>query len=384
MGVRSEVERIVRESWRETREENVTFMAGSIAYYAFVSMLPLLLFALVVLSVVGNETFTASLAETTEPFLTPYARGLVVESLDIATAQTGVSVVGVLTLLWGISKIFRGLDVAFSKIYGTESNKTLLRQFENAVVVFTALTVAIVAFVAVGVVAALVPDLPYPPALNSLFLVVGLAVAFFPIYYVFPDVDVTPRQVLPGTLVAAVGWAALEAGFQGYVTYAARYEAVYGTLGSAFLLLIWLYFSSLVLLFGGVVNAVLARQTGDEHALGDAALEDAVRRAGPDEASSERGHRAASASDRPDGEVGRASATGGPVVAESVERARSDGELARVYDELDADRRRLREEVQRLETQNARLRRVNDALTRRLARRRRSVVAQAKRWLFDR
>ncbi|MFC7082129.1 YihY/virulence factor BrkB family protein [Halorussus caseinilyticus] len=300
------MERIVRESWRETREENVTFMAGSIAYYAFVSMLPLLLFALVVLSVVGNETFTASLAETTEPFLTPYARGLVVESLDIATAQTGVSVVGVLTLLWGISKIFRGLDVAFSKIYGTESNKTLLRQFENAVVVFTALTVAIVAFVAVGVVAALVPDLPYPPALNSLFLVVGLAVAFFPIYYVFPDVDVTPRQVLPGTLVAAVGWAALEAGFQGYVTYAARYEAVYGTLGSAFLLLIWLYFSSLVLLFGGVVNAVLARQTGDEHALGDAALEDAVRRAGPDEASSERGHRAAA---RP---TGRTAKSDGP------------------------------------------------------------------------
>ncbi|UPW01570.1 YihY family inner membrane protein [Halorussus gelatinilyticus] len=391
--------RVVRASWREIHDQNITFMAGSIAYHAFVSMLPLLLFALVILTMVGNEAFTASVADVTEPFLTDYARDLLAESFDVATAEAGVSVVGAVTLLWGMSKIFRGLDVAFSQIYGTDPNKPLLAQLENALVVFVALGTAVAAFLVAGAVASRVPDLPYPAVFDPLVLTLGLGVAFFPIYYVFPDADVTPSEVLPGVAVAAVGWTTLEALFQGYVTLAGRYEAVYGALGSAFLLLIWLYFGSLVLLVGAVVNAVLAGRIRDERAL--AALDpeyDAPERAG------------ASRTDRgPNAPRGRASdraprtergPTGNSISTDEsrsagertrtaelsrpdAERPRSDAELRRADERLDADDERLREELRRLEADNARLRRVNDALNRRLARRR-SVLERAKRWLFDR
>jgi membrane protein len=344
MGVRSEVERVVRTSWREVHDEDISFMAGSIAYHAFISMLPLVALLLLILSEVGNEAFTAKLVEVTEQFLTPYARTLLVDSLDVTSAQTSISVIGAITLLWGISKIFRSLDIAFSRIYDSDGKKTILEQIENAIVVFFALAIAVLAFLAAGAVFALFPDLPYPAVLNPFILVVGLGIAFFPIYYVFPDADVTPREVLPGVVVAAVGWSVLEAVFQAYVAFAGRYELVYGTLGSVFLLLIWLYFSGLILLVGAVINAVLAGRTGDENALDESLVESAKDGVRTRET-----------------ETDATEADGG-----------GDG----------ADRERLEQRIEELEAENERLKRENSGLARQLAGRRRSKWAQAKRWLF--
>ena len=108
-----------------------------------------------------------------------------------------------------------------------------------------------------GAVFALFPELPFVGVLNPLLVVAALVPAFFPLYYVFPNADVTPREVVPGTVVAAVGWGALEAVFQAYAAAASTYE-VYGTIGAVLLLLTWLYFGGLVLLVGGAVNVVLA------------------------------------------------------------------------------------------------------------------------------
>jgi len=373
MGVRSEAERVVRNSWREIHDEDIAFMAGSIAYHAFISMLPLVVFLLLILSAVGDEAFTAKLVEVTERFLTPYARDLLVDSLDVTSAQTSVSVIGAVALLWGISKIFRSLDIAFSRIYDSDREKTVLDKVENAIVVFFALTVAVLVFLVAGAVLALFSDLPYPAAWNTLLLIGGLAIAFFPIYYVFPDTDVTAKEVLPGVVIAAIGWSVLEAVFQGYVAYAGRYEAVYGTLGSVFILLIWFYFSGLILLVGGVVNAVIAGRTGDENALDEPMVENAKD-----------GRRGRANGGTADGE----SSIDRDVLQRTRRRVGRDSERFGRDAERpdgDADRadrgRRLERRIERLAAENDRLERKNEELTRKLERRR-SVWARAKRWLF--
>jgi membrane protein len=418
------VERVVRETWQEMREENIAFMAGSIAYYAFISMLPLLLFALFVLSAVDNASLTAYLYSTTERVLTPHARQLLIESLDSTSARTGISVVSALTILWGTSRILRALDVAFSEIYGVEETKSVLAQARDAAIVAVALVAAIVVVVAAGVVFALVPDLPYPAVVNPLLLVLGLSLTFFPIYYVFPDVDVRPIEVLPGTVLAAVGWATLEAAFQGYVALAGRYEAVYGTLGSAFLLLVWLYFSGLVLLVGGVVNAVLAGRTLDEHALGTPENFEIDESAGePEESAGESGEltNESNGSNRDEpthpltdaprdvrrdvarqrveadrAETGRGE--DGRAASSQVETHRRSLRERRAAADGDAERGLSREEVERLATELERaeaeneqlraereeLRRDRADLARRLERRRRSLWERAKGWLSRR
>ena len=245
----------VRTVVEEVRENNITFMAGSIAHSAFLSLLPLVLLLLVITVAVGNDTLTEELLSLSRRYLSPVGQGLLYEALANASDRAGASVVGVVTLLWGMLRVFRGLNTAFDELYG-DGASGIVEQLIDGAVVFLCIVVATLG-TAGGIALLAVVDNPVTTALNPLVLVVGLAAAFFPMYYRFPQPDVHPREALPGTLVAAVGWMLLEVVFGLYVD---MIEAVsmYGVLGSIILLLVWLYAVAFVLLVGAVVNLVLA------------------------------------------------------------------------------------------------------------------------------
>ncbi len=245
----------------EFSEKNVSFMAGGIAYNALVSLAPLLILLLTFVSVVGGG-LEARLVGAVERSLPGPIADVVVQILSVETTATGASVVGLVVLVWGTLKIFRGLDTAFSEIYETEANNSFLDQVVDGVVVLVALVVSVVATVAVSAVFAAFSDvIPFGGVLTPLVLVAGLVLAFFPMYYRFPDADLGWRDVLPGTVFAALGWAALQALFQVYLVFKGGGSESF--FGGVLVVVTWLYFSGLVLLLGAVVNAVLG-----EHASG--------------------------------------------------------------------------------------------------------------------
>lgn len=71
------------------------------------------------------------------------------------------------------------------------------------------------------------------------------------------------RQNVPlfsvGAVIALLGWAVGTAGFLLYVTRLAHYGEVYGWLGGALVMLLWLYLSNFALILGGTVDAELVR-----------------------------------------------------------------------------------------------------------------------------
>ena len=247
---------------RETRREDITFMAASIAYHAFVSMLPILLLLTLFVSAFGSERFVASVIDLTTVVLPETGQQVVTDALRNATGSVGLSVVGIGVLLWGTSKIFRAMDAAFAEIYDTERKLSLLDQFRDALVVFFALALAILGAIVLGSFVAIPATVPFAGLLNGLVAVLGLAVAFLPIYYVFPNTDVSVREVLPGVLVAATGWVGLEVVFSLYVSFSNKPD-IYGLLGTLVLFVTWLYVGGLVLLVGATVNATLGSHDGD-------------------------------------------------------------------------------------------------------------------------
>ncbi|XVH31427.1 YihY/virulence factor BrkB family protein [Haloferacaceae archaeon DSL9] len=274
----------------EFGEKNVAFMAGSIAYNAFISLVPLLVLLFFAVSVVGSGELESRLTSLTMTHLTPGAGEALEDTLAGAEDGAGLSIIGFVALLWGTLKIFRGLDTAFAEIYETTRSVSFLSQIRDSVVVFVALSIAITAIVGASVVFAAFESrfeaVPGLGLVNPLLLVVGLSLAFFPLYYVFPDVDTTVRTVVPGVLFAAVGWAILQGLFQIYISLTSASDT-YGALAGVILVITWLYFSGLVLLLGGVVNAVVGGYAGgdtegidapgrvdDERTLLDAELED--------------------------------------------------------------------------------------------------------------
>ncbi|WP_224268966.1 YihY/virulence factor BrkB family protein [Haloprofundus salinisoli] len=246
----------------EFRSKNVAFMAGSIAYNAFVSLLPLLLLLVLSVSVVGSAALERRVIELAATYLAPGVGETLREVLREANDNTGFSLVGIVVLLWGTLKIFRGLDTAFAEIYETEDTDEFVDQLRDGLVVFVALLVAVVAMITTGSAFAALAQRLAIGVLNPLFLVVALSIAFFPLYYIFPNADLSIRDVVPGLVTAAAGWAALQALFQVYVAASAKTDA-YGVLGGIVLLVTWLYFAGLLLLLGAVINAVVGGYVGD-------------------------------------------------------------------------------------------------------------------------
>ncbi|MFC6725983.1 YihY/virulence factor BrkB family protein, partial [Halobium palmae] len=252
---------------RAVKEEftgkNVTFMAGSIAYNAFVSLVPLLVLLLLAATILGGslDQRILTLIERNAPSAVANVIGTMIEG---SGGTAGAGAVGLVTLVWGTLKIFRGLDTAFSEIYETTSENGLTEQIKDGLVVFAALVVAIVATAAVtAVFGAFSEVVPFLGLVTPLVLVLGLVLAFLPMYYFFPDADVQVREILPGTVFAAVGWAALQALFQVYLATTGKTDPN-DVLTGIVILVTWLYFSGIVLLLGAVLNAV----TGD-HATGE-------------------------------------------------------------------------------------------------------------------
>lgn len=264
-GTRSRVARaagIARAIVHETRTEKLTFVAGSIAYHAFVSLLPLFLLLLIVVSALGDQSLYESVLTLAGAVLTEGARDEFVAELNDAARSTRVSLFGGLVLLWGTLRIFRGLDTAFSSIYESEANNSFFDQLTDGLLVLVTFGLAVFVGSTVGdaVSGVAAGSGPFEWFLARSFTVFGLAVAFYPMYYVFPDVDVGLLETLPGTLVAAVGLAAFESLFRIYLSVsgaAPNSSAITGIL----VFLTWLYFSGLVILLGAAVNAVLSNRS---------------------------------------------------------------------------------------------------------------------------
>ena len=244
---------------RHVNRSYVPFLAGSLAYHAFLLLGPLLAVLLVVVSAVGGEPTVTYLVEFTRPFLTPRGRALFADAVRNSTRHTGVVVLGVAAIGWSLFRIFRGLDVVFARIYGTDVHESVSDQIRDGVVATLAITVGLGAVLAAGLVAVVLPWEPLAGVFNTLLLLAVLAIVFFPLYYVVPNVEVSAREVVPGTVVGACGWLVFHIFFELYASYGVTIRT-YGVLGVMLSVLVWLYGSMFLLLLGAVINAVLAER----------------------------------------------------------------------------------------------------------------------------
>ena len=90
----------------------------------------------------------------------------------------------------------------------------------------------------------------WPAAFLMMFLLAAIN------YYVLParDFSAKRKSVIPGALFFCVFWLLGSWGFSLYVNALGTYNKVYGTIGTFAILMVWLYYSSIILLIGGQVN----------------------------------------------------------------------------------------------------------------------------------
>ena len=102
--------------------------------------------------------------------------------------------------------------------------------------------------------------LRFPAAILLLMVFVAL------VYYMFPNTDQPFRFITPGAILAVIVWVATSFGFSYYVSNFANYSVTYGSFGAVIVLLLYIFISAAVLLFGAEVNAEIYQQFADGEA----------------------------------------------------------------------------------------------------------------------
>ncbi|MDS0298744.1 YihY/virulence factor BrkB family protein [Halogeometricum sp. S1BR25-6] len=239
-----------------SREKNVTTLAASLSYYVFNAFVPT-----VFLLVVGIATFGSvdAIAQGLGR-LTSVEPNQLQRVLKMIGAQTDARVralsLAVAIMVWSTLKSFRSIQDTFAEVYGTRRHTSFWGRIRDTGLVFVGTTIAliVVSFVSVALSLALGG---WWSVASGLLIFASLVVGFFPMYYFFPGVDQSPREALPGVLVAAAAWTVSGFVFRVYVGLSESVQ-LYGIAGVALIFLSWLYLGGLAILVGVVVNAVLS------------------------------------------------------------------------------------------------------------------------------
>ena len=270
---------------REAMHDHAKDLAAAIAFWAFFSLFPLLIG---ILSLAGHFLRSAEMQArifdiVIEMF--PGSAVLVQDNLDAVVQYRGtMSLVSIGGLLWTASKGFGAITRAVNQALGAKRTHHFLlskvRHFSMAVAVSAlaitsiGITVALEIVVKTPLLVRLGLDEFEVSRLNSWslsFLLILLSFAL--IYKLAPYVETRWRQVFPGALLAAFLFELVKAAFVFYLDRVAHFEAVYGSLSSIIVMLLWLYLSALILILGAEYNIVRAKAgaQGTKVISGDAA-----------------------------------------------------------------------------------------------------------------
>jgi len=203
-------------------------------------------------------------------------RGMVSTAYNKPHQGLIASIIGWVTLLLGAAGLFAALQDALNTVWHVEPPKKklwaairdrlasigMLLAIGFLLLVTTALN-AVIAYVSTFVSHAL----PFPGAglvfgLINVVVSLGLITLLFGLMYKYlPDAKVEWRDVWTGALVTAVGFVIGQALIALYLGKAGV-ESAYGAAGSLLVLLLWVYYSSMILLFGAEFTRVYAEKHG--------------------------------------------------------------------------------------------------------------------------
>jgi len=251
----------------------ISALGAQLAYFFLLSFFPLLIFLVTLLPYLNLETTQVY------SFLVNYMPDEVYRLIEstlnevLTNRNSSLLSIGVLGTIWSASKGINALIRALNKAYDTEGRVGFIDR--GLSLVFT------IALVIVIAVALLLPVFGQQIG-HFLFSIVNIEDEFeslwrnirwsmpplliflvlMAIYWLVPNTS--PRLkimgVWPGAIFSTLAWLVVTYGFSFYIGNFGNYSATYGSIGGVIILMLWLYFTGMILIFGGVLNATMQKR----------------------------------------------------------------------------------------------------------------------------
>ncbi|MEP9403392.1 YihY/virulence factor BrkB family protein [Sphingomonas sp. VNH70] len=264
---------------------NLTLMAAGVAFYAFLSIVPMLGAIVMTYGLVADTATVARHMQTIFELVPADAARLISDQLiavvTTASRQAGLGlVVALLLAIYGAMRAASAIIQALNVIYEEEDERSIITTtLLSAMITVAAIVAVLVGIVSAGVLTWLQGAVAFLGTPGAVLIqiatwavagaITSAGIAFA--YRYGPDrARARWRWLSVGSVAATILWLLATIGFGFYAANFANYNATYGALGAVVVLLMWLFVSSLAILIGAEINAEAERQTAIDSTVGHA------------------------------------------------------------------------------------------------------------------
>ena len=260
---------------QEFQRDDALGLAAQLAYYLILALFPFILVLVSLMGTFGSEELASEVLTYFQRVMPQQAYAIIETfTANIISGQAeapGLFTFGILFTIWAASGAFAALINALNRAYDVQETRPFWKVRSIAILMTLGLSILVLIGVLLLVLGPQIGDTiaqvfglkdtfelvwniaRWPAALFFMVFTVAL------LYYFAPDVEQPFRWITPGGLIGVLLWVLASVAFNIYVSNFGSYNKTYGSIGAVIVLLLYLYISSLTILFGATLNATLVR-----------------------------------------------------------------------------------------------------------------------------
>ena len=248
--------------------------ASSLSFTFFLALFPTIIFFFTLIPYIPIHNFQDTLLQMMKDVFPEKAFAAAKTTLEdiIKRQHGGLLSIGFILALYFATNGVNGVIEAFNSTYHSIETRTWNKQ--RLMSIFLVIVISLLIVIAIGLItsgSALLKYLHLHHYLRSyfvfllmniinwivIFLTIFCAISF--LYYFAPAKKERFRFVSAGSSLATLLFVATSLGFNFYVNNFAKYNALYGSIGTLIVVLMWIYINALIILIGFELNASINR-----------------------------------------------------------------------------------------------------------------------------
>ena len=262
--------------WKGLMEGAITTRASSLAFNFFLAFFPSIIVFLTLIPYIPVTGLQETLMELLNVVLPPSTNEITFNALDdiINNTRGGLLSIGFLLALYFSTNGINSLIEAFNASYHIRENRPIIQQ--RILSLGLTLLLSFMLIIAMGLIifgkfavsylteykliTQYAGELILYGKWFTILLVLWLGISV--LFHLGPSIKSKWKLFTPGSILATLGIIITSIGFNYYINHFSQYNKIYGSIGTLMIILIWMYFNSIILLTGFELNASIANAKG--------------------------------------------------------------------------------------------------------------------------
>lgn len=263
---------VIRLAGQTFSKERASEAAASMAYFTFFSLFPLILFVISFASFILKSQFVQDQVYQSIIDLIPISPDLIINNIDNVLARRGTfGWIALISLIWSATSMFNIFALNVDRAWPDDRSHNFFERRLIGVIIIVGLSIIMLVFwgfktfINLQIIEEIITYFEIPIFQTNLYEISAYLlprifrfIIFWVMYQWIPKAHVKPKEAFWGATFSIILTEAITLLLNWYLTsHWVQYELVYGSLGRIIALLLWIYLSSIVLLFGAHVSSAV-------------------------------------------------------------------------------------------------------------------------------